>query len=435
MRLFDTIILGGGATGLTVAAKLAGSGRLCVVDEYDRLGGNHISREIDGCSFDIGAFVFQEDDPLFHAFPAMGPALLGQDLSLGRITPAGRLSHYPYSVKNDLVAGGVIEILRAGTSLLWGKLRYRRPRNAAEFAKFFMGGRVYRTSGLEHYIARLFGVRPDTVELEFARKRMNWIARAGSLSGWSRRRAINRPLPPRPAIRPKAGFIAFYEPARAQLEAQGVQLMLGQAPTRVEKQGQDFVITVGSEVLQCRRLISTIPLTTLAELAGVSGGASLRSLDLASLYFSFEGDRGFSQTVLYNFSQSGLWKRLTMHSDGYGRVDGREYFSVEAPMQAKDVDTYDALEADFRASVAAAGLLLGDLRLLGADRTKFAYPIYTEGASATAAALIATLEGLGIEFVGRQGRFDYLPTAKEGAKKAFEHLGIPGGEARLPVGP
>src|ERR1700682_4075212 len=48
-----------------------------------------------------------------------------------------------------------------------------------------------------------------------------------------------------------------------------------------------------------------------------------------SLFYSFSGERGFKESVLYNVSHAGAWKRLTVYSDFYGRVGGREFFAVE----------------------------------------------------------------------------------------------------------
>ena len=53
-------------------------------------------------------------------------------------------------------------------------------------------------------------------------------------------------------------------------------------------------------------------------LCGIPGHEPLPSLTLISLFFSFAGHRGYAESVLYNFSNQGAWKRLTMYSDLYG---------------------------------------------------------------------------------------------------------------------
>jgi hypothetical protein len=47
-----------------------------------------------------------------------------------------------------------------------------------------------------------------------------------------------------------------------------------------------------------------------------------------------------------------------------------------------------------------------------------AYPIYTDQADEHAASAVVALRKLGIESIGRQGRFDYQPTARDSTLKA-----------------
>jgi hypothetical protein len=136
-----------------------------------------------------------------------------------------------------------------------------------------------------------------------------------------------------------------------------------------------------------------------------------------TLFFSFAGDRGFTYSILYNFAHAGSWKRLTVYSDLYGRADGREYFAVEvnADLVSGSVET---AEQDFRRHVCENGLFAGDLRLEGHHIVSNAYPVYAEGADEQAAKIIAALRARGIESFGRQGGFDYQPTARDTTLKA-----------------
>jgi hypothetical protein len=132
---------------------------------------------------------------------------------------------------------------------------------------------------------------------------------------------------------------------------------------------------------------------------------------LIRLHLSLAGDRGFPQSVLYNFSHDGAWKRLTMHSDFYGKADGREYCSVEV-IADRVAGSVEAAEKDFRGHTSANGLFDGDLRLEGCHVLPHAYPIYTERAGDRAARSIAALREFGVESFGRQGGFVYQPTAR-----------------------
>ena len=80
-------------------------------------------------------------------------------------------------------------------------------------------------------------------------------------------------------------------------------------------------------------------------------------------------------------------------------------------------------EQDFRQHVSENGLFTGDLKLEGSHIVSNAYPVYTGNADAIAAGVIAALRTLGVESIGRQGGFDYQPTARVTALKAEAALG------------
>ncbi|MEZ5855985.1 MAG: hypothetical protein R3D67_15035 [Hyphomicrobiaceae bacterium] len=154
----------------------------------------------------------------------------------------------------------------------------------------------------------------------------------------------------------------------------------------------------------------------------IPAGNELECVDLFTLFVSFEGDRGFDANILYNWSRRGRWKRLTMHSDYYGKRAGRAYANVEIPLFRKAPESAEAMFSDFAEAVRDYGLFQGDLRLEGHSLVQNAYPANTLGASAKAAAAIAALKQLGVQTVGRQGRFDYLPTGEHVANQVAQHL-------------
>ncbi len=186
--------------------------------------------------------------------------------------------------------------------------------------------------------------------------------------------------------------------------------VLGEPIISISKAGNEFKVCTKSRVLRARRLIGTIPLRTMLSLCGFDDAPQLTSVELASLFFSFKGDRGFDHSILYNFTLSGRWKRLTMFSDYYGAADGREYFCVEVNMRISG-DEINQLADDFTTITHNVGLFRGECRLEGYQTTRNAYPVYTTGASEAARRAIAKLRDFGIEALGRQGGFDYLPSA------------------------
>jgi hypothetical protein len=186
---------------------------------------------------------------------------------------------------------------------------------------------------------------------------------------------------------------------------------------RIERRLGKFVVEFDDRRVTAKRLVSTIPLDRIQNLCGLSSEEQLRTVTLITLFYSFSGERGFTDCILYNFSKEGLWKRLTVHSDFYGKSNGREFFSVEINSGPVNGDVSEA-DRDFRKHVGENGLFSGDLRLEGSHTLLNAYPIYTAHADMRAKQVVAKLRKLGVESLGRQGAFDYQPTARDSTLKA-----------------
>jgi protoporphyrinogen oxidase len=414
--VFDFAILGAGVSGMAAANTISDASSVVMIDEYVGMGGNHKSRAIGPYTFDIGAFVFKGSDELFKAFPDLEKLCLPVQVDIQRIAPGGHVEKYPYSPRTELFRGGYVSGIGSLISVLVSKIKYQKKSNAADYAKYYMGERIFKDSGLELYIERLLGSKAGDIEIEFAKRRMTWIARAGSIRHRAKSFRVAPPTAGAQLVRPIQGFDKLYAPVKAALEKRGVQVLLGERLEGVTRIDGVFHIRTSHRLIQARRIISTIPIQNAATLFGaLTEVETLTNVDLVSLYFSFQGERGFPGQILQNFADRGRWKRLTMHSDFYGKGDGREYFSVEVPGGGVSIE---AIEADFRDSVAEVGLFKGDLKLEGHDVTPFAYPVYRRGATATVGRLVAELKALGVESLGRQGRFDYLPTGALTAKLA-----------------
>lgn len=423
---FDAIVLGAGVSGLVSAAILAdqGYGRILVADEYDRIGGNHIHWSSQGYTFDVGSLIFQDDSPLLSHFPELLPLYVPITPTWGRLNPQGKITDYPISVRDDIVGTGPWGVVRILSSAAYARLFQRRMRNAKEFARYWIGGYLLWHSGLESYMKRFYGIAPEKIDIELAKKRMMWISEHASL------RNILRHLIPskhtgvrnRQLARPEAGFPALYGPAQESLQRRGVAFELGVKMTAIEKVHGAFHLHLNDRVFAAPKLISTIPLEQAQALCALEARQRLETITLITLYFSFSGERGFGQSIIYNFSHGGAWKRLTVYSDFYGPSNGREYFAAEVIADHVGGSIENA-EADFREHVSANNLFRGDLRLEGGQVLTNAYPIYRQGAAQRAAEAIKALRALGIESFGRHGGFNYLPTARASTVDAETALG------------
>ena len=424
---YDAIVLGAGITGLVSASILLQQGcqRVVIADQYAHVGGNHIDVAVGGYTFDVGSFIFQDDSPLLRHFPELLALYEPIYPTWGRLNPQGKVTAYPISIRDDIIAAGPVGMLRIFGSAAYARLFQRRMTNAREFARYWIGGHLLFRSGLETYMERFYGVSPDRIDIELAQKRMLWISEHASIANLVRR--LLRPAPSGPAnqqmARPKAGFAHLYQAARERLEQRGATFLLGDKLSALGKQDGRFQLRIGDRTVSAPRTVSTIPLNHATKLCGHKSPAPLQSITLVSLFFSFAGKRGFDQSVLYNFSHQGAWKRITVYSDFYGRTNDREYFTVEVIGKPQDNSIPDE-EAAFRAHVLANNLFVGDLKLEGSFILDNAYPIYAKGSSEQAAAAIRSLKAMGIESFGRQGGFDYQPTARVSTQEAESALGM-----------
>jgi protoporphyrinogen oxidase len=414
----DAVVLGAGITGLVSASILVEQGlsRILVVDEYGHIGGNHIDLTVGPYTFDIGSLIFQDDSPLLAHFPELLPNYEPIWPTWAKLNPQGVITRYPFSMTDDFLSAGLIGCSRMLFSVALARIRRRKLNSAGDFAEHWLGPRFLHRSGLDSYMERFCGLPIHRIDLKFAEKRMGWISEHARLIEQARRFAASRRAPlnkiiNRQLARPRSGFAALYQPAVTKLEQRGVTFVLKAELTRLRRVDSMFELQLGDRQIRAPRVISTIPIDRALELCGLSAGSRLPSVTLITLLFTYSGRRGFAESVLYNFSHEGAWKRLTIYSDFYGKVEDREYFAVEVIADRVDQDVQRAV-ADFRAHTHANALFKGDLQLVGSHLLPSAYPIYTDGSADRADAAIAQLRGFGLESFGRQGGFQYQPTAR-----------------------
>lgn len=418
-------------TGLVAASVLHSQGlkRILVIDEYARIGGNHIDCQIGPYSFDIGTMIFQDDSPLMAHFPELLPLYHPVTVDISRITPGGSVCRYPFSFRDDVAAAGPFELVMLLASLIWARLPPVRITNAEDYVQYWIGPRFFERSGLANYIERFYGAKASQIDRIFAEKRMSNIAYAASLGTRIARLFGARKLhnTKQEFVRPRAGFALLYDAARQSLMRKGTRFALGTRVESVTRNGALFRVTTEGLSAVSDSVFATIPLPRALEVCGLPPTGDLPVVELVSLFFSFKGRRGFSSNVLYNFSATGRWKRLTMYSDFFGPAQGREYFTVEVNWVENGLlrpaeGLISSLVEDFTADIGKKGLFDGSLTLEGSHRLQNGYPIYRKDATAAAAAAIESLRVFGIKSFGRQGGFDYLPTARQATLAAEESL-------------
>jgi len=422
---FDVIILGGGVAGLSSASILSDSfSNILLIDSFSKLGGTQTSIEANGYTFDIGSYFFYPSSFLFQRHPKLLESTLPAPCESERIRPDGKVSLYPFASR-ELRELSVWEGITCFFSLLRGRLALGADKNVEQSCHRMIGKVFYEHSGLSNYVARFYG--PDlpasdisTVfvekRLQFLRRRTRFVpALKAVIEGyfpWLYRND-GRPNVPEVVgrVRAEAGFPAMYAPVADDLIDKGVTIRLDQSLQGIRREDTGFRLITSQGDLLASQIVSTVPVDVLLRLIGKGHHCRMPSGALLTLCVSFEGTRGFDGGVLFNFHDQGRWKRITMHSDFYGSRHGREYFSVEVPVSESHKMSGDDGFADFVTSVQSHGLFKGDLRLEDSAYTQYAYPRYELGYERALKDALALIDEFGVITVGRQGRFDYLPTS------------------------
>jgi len=408
-------ILGGGVAGLIVAHELT---RRCrglqveLLEKSSALGGLHRTIQADGLKFDIGAFFFERDHQLFSTFPSLRDCYVPSAPRVMTVTPTGDLDMYPVTLRGYVRGHGITGLTYAMADLLCCKVRYCRYDTLPSFVKFYTGGTIYRTSGLQHYITRLYGLEDSEVGLEFARQRMAVMKRLTlhKLIARSASTAIRRRIRPQaPAafyVRPKEGFIQAYTRIRDQLERDGVSVRLNVDLDAVRRTADGFEIDADGQVERYDRVISTIPLPALFRLARQPMRQHLDFMTLYSMFY--RGRMNNDATVLYNFTHRGRWKRLTVFSRHYGPADrDDDYFTVEVTTRFTDPQTLAEARHDFEEHACALGLTAQRPQLVGDAVTPNAYPVFRNETAEALHQAKAEMRTFGFDLVGRQGKFEY----------------------------
>jgi phytoene dehydrogenase-like protein len=417
-------VLGGGVAGVVLAHELSRDPRFRIdlVERDSRLGGLHRSVLLGGVAYDIGAFAFEESRGLLHSFPSLQPLFMKIKYVRKSLTSRGSLDAYPLSLRGYARDHGFSGLCLAAADLAISKARYWKRDSFASFVRYYLGDRLYRGSGLKHYVERFYCAGEDEIDLEFARQRLVVMEQECSLRR-AALRAVTRPFGVGARlnawrewvawVRPQGGFGVVYQAVRGILESRGVSVLTGRQIGSIAREGGEFVIDFPDETRRYHRVVSTIPVPAALRYVGLPprAGGAIEYMKLYSLFFRFTGDPGHDAAVLYNFTSGGRWKRLAAFSNLYGTVDGEHYFVVECTLPPGDGSSLEEQARGFEEHISRAGLFRGELRYQGGVVTEEAYPIYRNGKLGEIAEMRQLLNRAGIDTVGRQGRFEYISSS------------------------
>ncbi len=410
-------ILGGGVTGVVLAGELSTSPSFEVelIEKAPVLGGLHRNFTTDNLNYDIGAFVLPIDHSLFTTFPSLKDLCLQIKNRMGSLTPGGSVDKYPCTLKGYIQDNGLVNFVYACLDLAYCKLRYWNQESVPAFVKYYIGTNVYQKSGLKSYIERLYGIKDEEIDLEFATKRLGEIGKAASLRAIASKlfqggntALVEPPTMKEVVVRPPEGFQKIYEAAKEVLLSQGVKVSTNCEMKAITREGDGFEIEFSEGKRYYDRVVSTIPIAAISRLIGKPLEKDLEYRKLLSLFYRFNGELGYGDNILHNFTTQEAWKRITTFSKYYGTHEGDDYFVVEITLDKDTQPDISQQQEDFESHVQSLGLFKGKLKYQGSLVIPNAYPVYRRDRLNEVIEAKQSLQEWGLDLAGRQGDFDYI---------------------------
>jgi protoporphyrinogen oxidase len=401
-------VLGGGAAGVVASAELAARG--AIVELFERapsLGGLHRSVVIEGDAFDTGAFVFNDDHTLVKTFPALKHLYFPARVGHTTLTPGGSLDRYPVTLRGYVNEHGWPHAARALGSLLVAKVRDRKRDSVPAFAQYYMGRQLYFETGLRDYIERLYGVPDYELGLEFALQRLEYVSRftREKIAGLFSQRIHQTPVYPL-LLRPRDGFGVLYGEIARSLEARGVVVRVGDGITGIRKNGHGFEVDSEKSSGKFDAVVSTLPALVMLRLLGESTSTHFEHVGLLSLFY--RGEFIPETPILYNFTNSGRWKRMTIFSRYYGKSRGMDFLTVEVTTTDNSAQRREELMTDFESHAMRYGLFRSPPMRVGEALTAQAYPLFRPNQAQNVQRELKRIQSHGVYTAGRQGNHEYL---------------------------
>ncbi|MCA2694645.1 MULTISPECIES: NAD(P)-binding protein [unclassified Microcystis] len=438
-------ILGGGVAGITIASELSKYSMfdIDIIEKSSVLGGLHRSVDIGNLNYDIGAFLFTRDYGLFDFYPDIIDLYVPVNCKQvnSRLTPKGNIDKYPISIEGYIEDYGLLNFFSTCVEIIASKILYYKKDTLSSWIKYYVGNNLYNKSGLKNYIERLYGVSDENIDLQFATKRMSTIQQVCSLKSiLSKIIKLKKPgyllkndnlnafsnSVYQPLARPKEGFGKIYnEIIRDTLISSGVSVLTDCQVKAIRPLDKGFEIKFPDNSIKIYdKLISTIPLETIALLLGKQLDFPIEYRALFSLFYCFNGQLGYDAPILSNFTEEAAWKRIITFSKYYGTYEGGDYFCVEVPVENSNTIDKIQLREDFESHVKHFGLFQGELKYQGDIIIQNAYPVYSRAIVDKIASAKHSFKELGIDVVGRQGEFDYISAGESiaNAKKLAEKI-------------
>jgi protoporphyrinogen oxidase len=410
-----TGILGGGISGIALAAQLGGTD-VEVLERRGRIGGLCGTIMEKGFTFDAAGphIMFSKNKEALNLMVSMLGDNVHQKRRENRIWFKGRLVKYPF--ENDLAALPKEDTFECLMGYLLNPRAHDTPSNLAEWSYVTFGAGISEKY-LIPYNRKIWNYDPARMGLEF-------VSRI--------------PKPPvedvvKSAIGiPTEGYLHqlhFYYPKQGGFEAMVngfAKHVRGPVRTNwgvagVERDGSGWKVkSKTGEERRYDRLISTIPIHELlkawrgAPREAVQAASRLRYNSLINVLLGYEGERGHHWTAVYVPDPQIMFHRLSFPQAFSEHCAPAGTSAVMAEITANEGDgvweqSDDAIVERVLADVEKAGF--GERKRITYRRVVrflYGYPVYDLEYRKNVTAMRQAVEGAGIRLLGRFAQFDYI---------------------------
>jgi len=411
-KSYKVAVIGGGIAGITAANELSKnpSFEISIFESQNTLGGLNQSVVINNLTYDIGAFIYSTDHSLFKAFPFLKNTYLPIEHYPISVKDKDKHDIHPLSIKGYWKNFGTINLLLSIISLCFAKIKYNNRRSLPEYCKYYLGERVYVKSGLQRYIKRLYKKEDIEVDVKLGYSRIknisnysfrNIIRRLAKLDSDNLFNAKKRKY----YVRPESGFKDVFAELEKHLQNKEVQINKNCNIRSIQKTDNGFTVSTTDDNYTFDRIISTIPFSITQKLTGIETGYRPSFMKLLNLFYKAECH--LDANVIYNYTNFGEWKRITIFSKYYGLEEKQDYFTVEITVNAEEEVSVESHREEFEKLVKKYDLAK-NLEFQGSKIIPYAYPVFKVGETQIADQELKKIKDFGIDLVGRQGTFEFI---------------------------
>lgn len=429
-RKIDTLILGGGITGLGLAARAGElSGDTLIVEKENVVGGLCRSKIKDGFTYDYSGHLLHLRRPEIKKwiFELLDGNLREVERD-ARIYSEERLTKYPYQMNLWGLPAPTIKECLAG--LVDAHILARRPKPSGSFLEWSLDvfGKGITKHFMKPYNEKLFRLPSSDFNAEWCgqfvpRPPLDDVLRGALLDAAPKRIGYNATF-----FYPRRGGIQSLVNALENAAASSGEIRLGVAPEKIDLSSKKAVLSDGSEI-KYRRLVSTIPLKDFALACGMKSPADkLRAAPVVCFNLGVKGGAGHGVHWMYfpeekfNFYRVGFYSNINPAS----APNGHYSMYVEASFPSgKRRDIARALASSVE-GLKRAGLISssGDIVSLDIRPMPNAYVVYDFERKRTIEKIRAALVGKNVHLAGRYGawKYSYMEESLAEARQIAESI-------------